>query len=156
MAMTAKQRRQLLAAALACLLAATAGSAVGLLLKPLPRVDTDVPVETDDLSRGGVPGESVGPLDRYAVIYRRELRKDLFPGQVVQKDLPKLPLELVSTSTEDPANAYAMVRLAGGELRLVRVGDEAAGAVVKQIRPQRVMVTFRGADRILDRQGGSP
>ena len=107
-------------------------------------------------------GTSLGPLESYAVIYARDLRKPLYdPKPIVITSAPppkpKLTVALVGTVTE-PGFSYAMLKGLSGKVKFVSVGQMIDKAELLEISANSVKVKFHGETITLKPagQGGTP
>jgi hypothetical protein len=88
------------------------------------------------------------PLERYAVVYERDLRKPLFDPAVVRppdssKPKRKLTVTLVGTAV-DPGLTYGIFRDSHGKTVLARIGQKIEDAEVVSVEEGSATVKFDG------------
>jgi hypothetical protein len=104
--------------------------------------------------------ERLGPLESYAGVWQRPLRKPLFdppPPKAEVKPPPPAPppptFHLIATAIE-PGAGFAIFRTAGGELRTVSVGESIEGAELIGITENSATVRIGGRPQTLTREKG--
>ena len=158
--MTQRSRKRLLIFLNVALAAALVGVPAALLLAP-PGGDRGGGGKAEANSHSAAAGQALRPLNSYEAIYRRDLRKPLFDPVVVAEvkappPKPKLTIRLTGTAVE-PGFSYAMFRTAGGQDKLVSVGQTLEGAELTEIRSDGATVRFN--DELLQlaiEKGSSP
>lgn len=93
------------------------------------------------------------PLQSYAGIYKRDLRKPLYdpkPKAVIKVApvKPKLTIQLLGTVVE-PGFTYAILKDSKGKTKFVSVGQSLDGAELKSISAKSITVIFNGEEQIL-------
>lgn len=80
-------------------------------------------------------GSKLPPVDYFAVIYQRDLRKPLIEAVIAPPPPPpppKLTISLVGTAV-DPGYTCALFRMANGEVHTASVGEKVEEALVTEI-----------------------
>ncbi len=112
-------------------------------------------VGAQNLSRSGTAGtiassanETQPPLEEYAVIYSRDLRKPVFdikPPDPIKVEPPKPKFKATLTGTVlEPGFTYALFRTSSGEDKLISVGQSIEDAEVTAIESETVTLNFHG------------
>lgn len=147
-AMSSRARKRLLLAANAILAIAIVACVCLCVLLP-PRVkNAKFSPKDKTLSAGNKAMGRVGPLELYAVIYERDIRKPLFdPKPIrtvkVEPPKPKLTIRLIGTAVE-PGFTYGLFRTKSGESKLVSIGQTIGGAEVTAVGEGTATVKFHG------------
>ena len=143
-----RTRRRLLWALNAALLLGIAAAAWGLSRMPL-RIPTDASeTRATDPKADADARARIDPLDEYAAIHARPLRKPLYDPKplVIQeepKPKPKYTATLVGTMVE-PGFTFATFRTRDGAEELVEVGGTIAGAKLLEVSPSEARIEFHG------------
>jgi hypothetical protein len=94
---------------------------------------------------------SLRPIQDFAVIYQKDVRKPLFDAKPVAAEAPpppKLSARLTGTVVE-PGYTYAIFRTSAGETKLVRIGQSIEGAEVTAINEASATVKYAGQELTL-------
>ena len=124
-------------------------SAVMIFLPMDPRVTRLPEQKKSEMSKasGTSAAQKVAPLEKYAAIYQRDLRKPLFdaaPG-VSDPSKPKRTLAVTFVGmAEDPGLTYGFFRDSHGNVLLVRIGQKIEEAEVMSIVDGVATLKFEG------------
>ena len=146
--MTLRQRKRMLWTINVALATAIVVTVAAAALLPLAAAPQDAGPNDPAKGEAKVQAPRTGPLEAYAGIYRRDLRKPLYdvkavPAITPPKPKPKMTVALVGTALE-PGFTYGMFRTKSGQTKLVRVGETVEGVEVLQIAQESATVRFAG------------
>ena len=160
MVMTQRKRRRLLVLADLLMALGIAACLYGAFFLPLDPSATRAPTVRQAQLESRRTEQKVGPLSAYAVIYGRDLRKPLYDPEPVpvvkaRPPEPRLSVTLAGTVVE-PGFSRALLRTAGGDEKLVSVGEVIDKAEVLAIADGSVRLKFSGKEITLkvQREGG--
>jgi len=98
------------------------------------------------------PASMLPPLAGIQPLWQRAWRRPLYdPPPALPPVLVEAPLNigLLGTIMEQGGVSLAIVQLPGGKTQLIGIGEEAAGAKVLRIEPDRMTVLLGGKERLL-------
>jgi hypothetical protein len=112
---------------------------------------TDPPGDGGDGNRPAAGAASAEPVERYAVLHRRPLRRPLYdPKPVVVKVERKPPRPFPATLTGtavDPTFTAAFFQTRRGRTEMVAVGQKIEGAEVLRIGPDSAVIRWHGEEK---------
>ena len=145
--MTKRDRRFILWAADALLARGVAGAVALVIVAPRASGHTLLPADAAPIKTTTGSPVASSPND-YAVIYQRNLQAPLVDAAPIKTAVTAVeaagPNLTVTGTVTERGNCYAMIRTAGGAVRLAGVGETVDGAKVTAITERSVTVDFLG------------